>query len=192
VIVIFIIVVALGTIGSAVINYLLVGRSRSRWHTIALGGVIVGAAFALLLNFRSLWRGDNLQKELGALQRQQEYSNVARYNAFGLLGLANPPLVEHQPLNNILGSYLRGQNNLSWDCTPEALNAYTEAIKLESKFPFAYYYRASCEKADNTGDWQLDLDTARTIFGITTQIPGHNVNHDEVLKWIEAGYLGKR
>jgi hypothetical protein len=72
------------------------------------------------------------------------------------------------------------------------VKAYTEAIKLESKFPFAYYYRAGCEKAGNTGDWQRDVDAAGAILRITTQIPGHHANHDEVLKWIDAGDLGKR
>ncbi len=136
---------------------------------------------------------EQAQRLTHELQQQQEYSNVARYNVFGPLGLARAPLAEHSPLNNILGSYLHEvPNDIFWDCTPEAVKAYTEAIKFESKFPFAYYYRAGCEKADNTGDWQHDVDTARTILGITTQIPGHHANHDEVLKWIDAGYLGQR
>jgi hypothetical protein len=70
VIVTLIIAVAILTAGSAVINYFLVGRPRSTLHTIALGGVIVGAGLALLLNFRSLWRADNLQNQLAALSEK--------------------------------------------------------------------------------------------------------------------------
>jgi hypothetical protein len=122
------------------------------------------------------------------LEQKLEYSNVARYNALGLLGLAGQGLTETSPLNKIFGAYVHNDpNNFHWDCTPEAVTAYNETIKLESKFPFPYYYRGLCEKANNTGDWQSDIETARKILLITTQIPGHNEHHDQVLKLIEGG-----
>lgn len=66
------------------------------------------------------------------LEKKEEYANVARYNAFGLLGLAGAGLKENSPLNNILNAYLHNDpNNFHWDCTPEAMNAYTSAIQLE-------------------------------------------------------------
>ena len=122
------------------------------------------------------------------LQKKQEYSNVARYGATGLLGWAGVGLKENSPLNKILGPYLHDDpNNFHWDCTPEAITAYTEAIKSERKFPFPYYYRATCNKANNAGDWQRDVEIARNTLLITTQIPGHHVNHDEILEFIDAG-----
>ena len=135
---------------------------------------------------------EQAQRLTHRLQQGQEYADAARYNPLGLFGLATPPLVEHSALNNILGPYVHHEpnNDFHWDCTPEALKAYTEATEFESKFPFAYFYRGSCERDSNTGDWQHDMVTARTILSITTQIPGHNANHDNVLKWIDIGNLG--
>jgi hypothetical protein len=122
------------------------------------------------------------------LQEKLEYSNVARYSALGLLGLAGAGLKETSPLNEILGSYVHNDpNNFHWDCTPGAMDAYTKAISLEAKFPFSYYYQGACNKANNIGDWQRDIETSRNILLITTQIPGHNANHDEILKLIDAG-----
>jgi hypothetical protein len=104
------------------------------------------------------------------LQQQQEYSNVARYDAFGLLGLAGLGLREKSPLNTIFGTYVHNDpKEFRFDCTPEAVNAYTDAIKLESKFPFPYYYRGMCNQLNNIEGWQHDLDTARAIFAITTR-----------------------
>ena len=58
------------------------------------------------------------------------------------------------------------------------------------KFPFAYFYRASCRRLTNDKNWHHDVATARSILIVTTQIPGHHVNHDEILKMIDDGNLG--
>ena len=139
---------------------------------------------------KQLEQAQNLNHKL---QQEQEYIFLAKYNVLGLFGLAMPPLVEHSALNNIIGAYIHHEPNgeFHWDCTPEALKAYTESIKAESNFPFAYYYRGSCARKDNTGDWQNDMATARAILNITTHIPGHNANHDAVLKWIDTGNMGR-
>jgi hypothetical protein len=109
-----------------------------------------------------------------------------------LSGLAGTGLQEHSETNRIIGSYVHlDPGNFHWDCTLEALKAYTDGIKLDTKFPFTYYYSASCKKAFNIDGWLHDLETARAILHITTQIPDHNVHHDEVLKLVEAGNLGK-
>lgn len=166
---------------------------RSFWRIVVLSVGIIGAVLSFVQSYRNGERAANLQDALGALWLQQDYSSVSRYNAFGLLGLARPPLTEHSSLNNIIGNYLHEvPNNIVWDCTPEAVKAYTQAIKFEPKFPFTYYYKAGCEKEGSAADWQHDLDTARTILKITTQIPGHHPHHDTVLQWIRAGNLGER
>jgi hypothetical protein len=136
-------------------------------------------------------KGDNLKlsARISELQTQQEYANVARYGALGLLGVAGAGLKETSPLNDIIGPYLHDvPNDFNWECTAEAMRAYAAAIELDSKFPFPYLYRATCNQANN-GDWQGDLETARSIFLITTQIPGHNLQHDQFLKFIETGHF---
>ena len=129
-------------------------------------------------------------KELtDTLEKKEEYANVARYGALGLLGLAGVGLKETSPLNDIIGPYLHDEpNNFNWECTADAMHAYAAAIELDSKFPFPYLYRATCNQANN-GEWQGDLQTARNIFLITTQIPGHNLQHDQFLKFIETGHF---
>jgi len=134
------------------------------------------------------FQGDNLKlsAKVLELQTRQEYSNVARYDAFGLLGLAGSGLKETSPLNDIFGRYVQNDpKEFRFDCTAEAVNAYTAAIKLESKFPFAYYYRGTCNMLNNVEGWQHDFDTARKICEITTQIPTHHINHDQILKLMD-------
>lgn len=123
------------------------------------------------------------------IQQRQEYAEVARLGLDGLLGLAGTGLKETTPLNNILGKYIHADPNteVRTECTPEAQKAYTDAINLENKFPFSYYYRALCNQRTRSGDWQHDIDTARRILLITTQIPGHNKGHDELLKLLDTG-----
>jgi hypothetical protein len=133
-------------------------------------------------------KGENLKlsAEILQLQTRQEYSNVARYDALGLLGLAGVGLTEKSPLNDIFGRYVHNDpKEFRFDCTPDAVNAYTAAIKLESKLPFPYYYRGACNMLNNVEGWQHDFDTAREILAITTQIPTHHVNHDQVLKLMD-------
>jgi hypothetical protein len=66
------------------------------------------------------------------------------------------------------------------------MTAYEAVIAMDDKFPFTYYYRALCNHANQREGWQEDLEEARKILRITTAIPGHNQNHDEVLKMIET------
>jgi hypothetical protein len=125
-------------------------------------------------------------------QETLDYWEVARLNAFALHFIGGD-LEEHSELNTIIRSYIHDQNGtVVWDCTPTSIDAYSQAVKFEPKFPFPYFYRATCNNANNTGDWHKDIDTAQTIFRITTQIPGHHQNHDEILRMIDRGDLGRR
>jgi hypothetical protein len=96
---------------------------------------------------------DQAQQLTKQLKQQQEYSDVARHDAFGLLGLASPPLEEKSALNDIFGRYVHSDPaEFRFDCTPEAISAYASAIAFDIKFPFPYYYRGICNKMNNTGD----------------------------------------
>ena len=136
-----------------------------------------------------------LRHELNTLQEHQAYSDVARYGATGLLGIAGSGLKEHTALNDILVGYVHDTQintthhiyKLNWDCSPEAFKSYGDTIELQSKLPFPYVYRAACEKKNNKGYWRPDIETARRILGITTQISGHHGNHDYFMKAIDDG-----
>jgi hypothetical protein len=178
-----IIVVATVSIIALAITFFL--TDRSRWRKILLVIGIVTAALSGLQAYNNRERAEELKDEnlklsakIRQLQTRQEYSNVARYDVFGLLGLAgvglteNPPfgLTEKSPLNDIFGRYVHNDpKEFHFDCTPDAVNAYTATIKSESKLPFPYYYRGVCSMLNNVEGWQHDLDTAREILAITTQ-----------------------
>jgi hypothetical protein len=125
-------------------------------------------------------------------QETLEYWEVARLNAFALHFIGGD-LEDHTELNNIIGAYIHNQNGkVVWDCSAASIEAYTKAANFDPKFPFPYFYRASCNKLNNADEWQKDADTAQRLFRITTQIPGHNQNHDEILRMLNRGDLGRR
>lgn len=153
-----------------------------------MGGVCGWSAFLVSNRIGDLQTADLMLAEQAANKANAslQYLGVAKLNAVGLSGMAGPGLTEGSELNRILGAYVHlDPGKFHWDCTPASMVAYDAAIHLESKFPFSYYYRAACSKANKTGDWQRDVETARTILLITTQIPEHNVHHDEILKLID-------
>jgi hypothetical protein len=102
-----------------------------------------------------------------------------------------------------------------WDRTRAALDAYDTAIGQNARFPFTYFYRATCRKeaaancrtegsvgagqnrrrrlharaACERGDWHHDIQIAQRILLITTALPDHNANHDALLKRINDGNL---
>jgi len=70
--------------------------------------------------------------------------------------------------------------------------AYKAAITMNSKFPFTYYYIGMCNRANQVDGWRQDYEKAKSIFVITTSIPGHNQNHDEMLDLPEKDDLNAR
>jgi hypothetical protein len=124
---------------------------------------------------------------------QLEYYDDARLNAMGSVSIGGPgvEVMANSEINNIIAPYVHPAADLhgQWDCTPAALDAYSKAISHDGKFPFAYYYRATCRKAVGEGDWQQDIQKARDILLITTRLPGHHSDHDALLKRINDGNL---
>jgi hypothetical protein len=159
---------------------------RSHWRKILLTVGILGAALSGLQAYNNRQRADRLQNELRLLQQKQEYWDVSKLNALGLTGSAGLGLVEHSAISDLIERHVKLQPKLWVDCVPEAMAAYGAVIAMNEKFPFTYYYRALCSHANQREGWQRDLEEARAILRITTTIPGHNQNHDEVLKMIET------
>ena len=165
-----------------------------RWLTILAilipaVGVIIGGfvGWAAYLVGKRLADADATATSLAIQQAKEriDYFDVAKLSAIGLQGNVAPPLEEHTQLNNLLSLYINVAP-FFWDCKPEAVAAYDAAIKLNDKFPFPYFYRGACAKMLNRGGWQVDIDAARRILLITTKIPGHHPNHDEVFGMIES------
>jgi len=176
-----------------------------RWLTIfAIGLPIIGAITGGICGWGAFMVSDriaNLQtltveqakEDANTANTRLQYWEVSKLNALGV-HFVGGDLVEHTELNNIIGPYVRvgADGKIEWDCSPSSIDAYSAAIKYDTKFPFAYFYRASCRSITNEQDWHRDVDTARSILIVTTQIPGHHVNHDQILKMIDNGNLGHK
>jgi len=136
--------------------------------------------------------GLTADRYFAAQKKQQEtleYWEVTRRNAFALHFIGGDS-EDHTELNNITGAHIHNRNGkVGWDCSAASIEAYTKAANFYLKFPFSYLYRASCNKLNNADEWQKDADTAEKLFRITTQIPGHNQNHDEILRMLNRGDL---
>jgi hypothetical protein len=178
------IAVAVGSIVSLVIAFFLTDGSHWRKFLLVVG--ILGIASSSLQAYKSRRRADHLQNEVAMLQQRQEYWDVSKLNAVGLTGIARFPLAEHSPINDLVAPHIKLEPHFSVDCLPEAMTAFGTAIEMNDKFPFPYYYRALCNYANHRHVCQQDLEKAQFILSITTTIPGHNQNHDEVLKFIQA------
>jgi hypothetical protein len=176
-------VAAVSIVSLAIVFFL---TDRSHWRKILLIVGILGAALSGLQAYNNRQRADGLQNEVGTLQQKQEYWDVSKLNALGLTGIAGPGLVEHTAINNLIGRHVKLEPKFWVDCLPEATTAFEAVIAMNENFPFTYYYKALCSHANQREGWQRNLERARRILRITTTIPGHNQNHDEVLKIIES------
>ena len=160
---------------------------RSHWRKFLLIAGIIGAVLSGLQAYRS--------RELA--RQQVEYWDDARLNGSGFEFVGSPSsgITVNSDMMRIIVPYVHDIDTNSanfggrWDCTPAALDAYNAAIRRDQKFPFAYYYRATCLKAANATDWHHDIEMARCILLITTRLPGHNPNHDGLLERINEGNL---
>jgi hypothetical protein len=179
------IVAAVITLVSLVTSHFL--PDRFRWRKILLLVVgIVGAALSFSQGYSNLERADGLQHELGTLEQKQDYWDVSKLSALGLSGIAGKGLAEHSAINDLIAPYVKLEPTFRIDCRREAVAAFGSVITMNEKFPFAYYYSGLCTRANNLLGWQQDFAKAKSILEITTNIPGHNQNHDEVLKAIET------
>jgi hypothetical protein len=167
------IALAFSTLG---FNLLIHGSAKSKAIIFALGtcGLLV-----LIARFYID------RKSSHDLRNKVEYSEVARLDVFGTTGAAGPGLLERSPIKDIIGAYVHTDGGqLRWECSTDAIDAFSLAMARNSKFPFPYYYRGSCLRAAQKVEWRADITKALEILEITTQIPGHHVNHEEVLTMI--------
>lgn len=163
-----------------------------RWRDAWLLFCIVNLAAASILGFNSWRKGqriDDLESQLVAVR---DYSADAHLDALG-----NPPgggvgsdiKMNTELINLLLDTYsVKGtQIFMKRDALSE--ERYRTVVEKYPKFPFGHYYLALCLRDRHDEGWRLHARRAVEILQITTQINGHNENHDEVLKklssWLE-------
>jgi hypothetical protein len=118
----------------------------------------------------------------------KEYHDIAMLPATGSSFPVSGDLIYHSPLADAMrNTYTIGPDgitNFKFDASAE--KSYREAIKIEPRFPFAYVFLAQILLARGDPAYLDNYKVAEAILKKTTLIPGHNVNHDEVLKSVEA------
>ncbi len=135
--------------------------------------------------------GTNIINSDGPLKEQLKYLSVSKLNAFGSAfdQASTSAIIFNSPLSTSLAPFLSTSNNvLTWQCSTEAMMTYRKIIVEMPEFPFAHFYLGSCEKGTGSLDWESEIAAAKKIFEITTTIPDHHVNHDDVLKIIRDKY----
>ena len=128
------------------------------------------------------------KKDSSNIENDLTYADIAKLNYLGL-----PPLVAgngmtiSSPLSSLLQPLIVNTSPLRVDCSkPNVTDVLNQAVAMNPKFPFSYYYRALCERLLML-PWKSDIASAKRILLITTTIPDHNPNHDEILKAINDG-----
>jgi hypothetical protein len=161
-------------------GYRLRPKSRGSLILRTLGWVVI---VCMALQFYNVQRGA-VESRLAVTRLQ--YSDVSKLSALGLLRIAGSPnLVEQSRINTLIAPFVKLEPKFHLDCSPEAMAAFDSVVALDDKFPFVYWYRGLCLRATDREGWKQDFAKAKAILEITTNITGHNQNHDEVLKDIE-------
>lgn len=164
------------------------GRWRRAWYIFCIAN-LSAAAILSISSWKKSHRVLGLEKQLVAVR---EYSWIARLDALG-----NPPgggigsdIKYNTELTNLLRDMytLKGEQ-IIMERGSEAEQRYREVIDKYPKFPFGHYFLALCFRERGSVEWQRHAREAVRILKITTQIDGHNSNHDEVLNkvssWLE-------
>ena len=181
-------------------GYLLRKRPATlrRWDVyIVLGILMIMSAIAEGIY---IWYTDVSERELRERASQLEYKlegfrqygNIAKYNAFGLTGLAAPGsgLKENSPIADALeGAYIEieGKGGLrSYPrCDAQGINMFANVVRDFPDFPFGYWALAVCFSEESNPQWRTHAERAKEIFEHTTKIAGHKPQHDEALQEIE-------
>jgi hypothetical protein len=85
-------------------------------------------------------------------------------------------LEHHTGLNSIIETQNRKP---LYDSIRSAISSYMETTKFEAKFPFPYFYRPICIRMRD--DRHKDIDTAQILMRKLVQIPGYQLDHQELL-----------
>lgn len=123
----------------------------------------------------------------------RDYSSVARLDALGNppgAGIGSDLKVDTELTKLLEGTYTVARSRIFMKRDPEAEQRYRTVIERFPKFPFGYYFLAICLRERGDKKWRMHAEHAVEILHKTTQIDGHNSNHDEVfqklLSWLNA------
>jgi hypothetical protein len=122
-----------------------------------------------------------------------KYQDMARLGPAGLTGIAEPPLIEHTPINTFLqGTYSEtADHHIIYRTTADAMAKYQQVIDRYPDFPFAYYGMAICLSARHDPRWKAYAEKGVAILERTSSLPEHQAGHDECLTVLRAMLNGE-
>lgn len=131
----------------------------------------------------------HLEKELVGLI---EYSEVATWRFDGGKSVGSGVAVSG-PVGNWHQGYVNKHGEkISWNCHEEALDHYKTVIEKHPRYPFPYYMLAACLTNQGDDSWEIYANAGISILEHTTNIPGHDPDHDDVLKRLRAMIGGNK
>lgn len=129
-------------------------------------------------------RASQLEHDLSGLQR---YTTVARYDVLGLTGIAGAGLKENSPIARALeGAYVKEGNKYFPRCDSQGISQFASVARDHPNFPFSYWALALCLRDAGDPQWRIHADRAISIFEHTTKIDGHNPQHDQAKRQLDA------
>ncbi|HEX7724365.1 MAG TPA: hypothetical protein VF438_01345 [Candidatus Paceibacterota bacterium] len=98
------------------------------------------------------------------------------------VGSSGSTVVSGWTINNIR---LNNEGQITGiQCNNSAVSTYVSTIQKAELYPFAYYILGLCQQQKGDPSWQVNMGKAYKILSQTTKIPGHNPDHDVVLRLI--------
>lgn len=113
----------------------------------------------------------------------KEYSYYSRLNFSGNIGGHILPS-EKTTIGKILEHvvYVKNMNQISIGCSNQDFFTLEKIIRDFPKYPFGYFWLATCFQVNKNSLWIDQATQAIRIFKITTSIIGHNFEHDIALR----------
>jgi hypothetical protein len=118
-----------------------------------------------------------------------DYQEVSTWRFLGVSvkKVGGTEMVGDSPALNWSDNYVKINNvgvitNL--DCSVKAVKHYLDIIQRFELYPFPYYVLALCQQKNKQPEWEATMGKAYKILSVTTRIPGHDPDHDAVLRWI--------
>jgi hypothetical protein len=163
--------------------------SSMKWKRIAFRIYLPCATLYVVFTVVLLLQSAKTERTLVVIR---DYSAVATLDALG-----NPPgagpgsdiKFQNELTSMLEGTFSIAHGKIQMRRDHQAEAQYREVIAKFPDFPFGYYYLALCLRERRDPQWREHAQRAVDILLLTTQINGHNRNHDEILSklnsWLE-------
>ena len=185
-----ILTIVLGILGVAIIRTFILSRLSgvNERHLDTVFFIILVSVFTInwIIHDQENKQTSELKGTVNALRN---YSEVARLNPYGLMGVVGPGLTERSPTSKVLeGAWIERNGKIVVVCDDSSLEKFRRVINFYPSFPWTYYALAVCLRTRGEQGWRDYAKKAIQIFESTTLLAGHHPSHDEGFKELR-GYL---